>query len=123
MNSPDFSALVAGHRAYFRTGATRSAQWREAQLTALRAMMTDRAKDFHAALWTDLRRNRTDADLTDVTFLATEADHALSHLRQWMKPLSVNTPPALGSARAQVQFDPLGVGLIIGTWNYPLMLT
>jgi NAD-dependent aldehyde dehydrogenases len=22
-----------------------------------------------------------------------------------------------------VQFDPLGVGLIIGTWNYPLMLT
>lgn len=35
--------------------------------------MTDRAGDFHAALWTDLRRNRTDADLTDVKFLATEA--------------------------------------------------
>ena len=49
MSSPDFSALVARHRAYFRTGATRSAQWREGQLTALRAMMTDRAKDFHAA--------------------------------------------------------------------------
>jgi aldehyde dehydrogenase (NAD+) len=29
----------------------------------------------------------------------------------------------LGPARVQVQFDPLGVGLIIGTWNYPLMLT
>jgi hypothetical protein len=28
--------------------------------------MTDRAADFYAALWTDLRRNRTDADLTDV---------------------------------------------------------
>jgi hypothetical protein len=22
-----------------------------------------------------------------------------------------------------VRFDPLGVGLIIGTWNYPVMLT
>jgi aldehyde dehydrogenase (NAD+) len=31
--------------------------------------------------------------------------------------------PELGSARVQVQFDPLGVGLIIGTWNYPVMLT
>src|SRR5436190_13542328 len=123
MSTPDFSALVARHRAYFRTGATRSAKWREGQLTALRAMMTDRAEDFHAALWSDLRRNRTDADLTDVRFLATEADHALSHLRQWMKPVSVSTPPVLGRARAQVQFDPLGVGLIIGTWNYPLMLT
>jgi aldehyde dehydrogenase (NAD+) len=123
MSTLDFSALVARHRAYFRTGATRSAKWREGQLTAMRAMMTDRAEDFHAALWTDLRRNRTDADLTDVKFLATEADHALSHLRQWMKPLSVSTPPVLGPARVQVQFDPLGVGLIIGTWNYPLMLT
>ena|SRR5947209_58249 len=66
MSTPDFSTLVARHRAYFRTGATRSAQWREAQLTALRAMMTDRAEDFHAALWTDLRRNRTDADLIDI---------------------------------------------------------
>jgi aldehyde dehydrogenase (NAD+) len=123
MSTSDFSALVARHRNYFRTGATRTADWREGQLTALRAMMTDRAKDFHAALWTDLRRNRTDADLTDVKFLATEAEHALSHLRQWMMPLSVSTPAALGPAQVQVQFDPLGVGLIIGTWNYPLMLT
>src|SRR6266480_1929796 len=90
MSTPDFSTLVAGHRAYFRTGATRSAKWREGQLTALRAMM---------------------------------ADHALSHLRQWMKPVSVSTPPVLGPANVQVQFDPLGVGLVIGTWNYPLMLT
>src|SRR5205807_6040622 len=26
-------------------------------------------------------------------------------------------------ARVQVRFDPLGVGLIIGTWNYPVMLS
>jgi acyl-CoA reductase-like NAD-dependent aldehyde dehydrogenase len=84
MSTPDFSALVARHRSYFQTGATRSAQWRENQLNALRAMMTDRAEDFYAALWTDLRRNRTDADATDVKFLADEADHALSHVRQWM---------------------------------------
>src|SRR4051794_8533991 len=123
MSTPDFSALVARHRNYFRTGATRPVKWREDQLRALRAMMTDRAEDFYAALWTDLRRNRTDADLTDVKFLADEADHALSHLRQWMTPVPFSTPPLLGRARGQVQFDPLGVGLIIGTWNYPLMLT
>jgi hypothetical protein len=47
MSTPDFSALVTLHRTYFRTGATRSAEWREEQLTALRAMMTDRADDFY----------------------------------------------------------------------------
>jgi acyl-CoA reductase-like NAD-dependent aldehyde dehydrogenase len=123
MTTPDFSALVARHRAYFRSGATRSAEWREGQLAALRAMMTDRSEDFYAALWSDLRRNRTDADLTDVKFLADEAEHTLSHLRQWMKPVSVSPPQVLDPAHVNVQFDPLGVGLIIGTWNYPLMLT
>src|SRR6266516_5130608 len=98
MSTPNFSALVARHRAYFRTGATRSAQWREGQLTALRAMMTDRAEDFYAALWTDLRRNRTDADLTDVKYLVTEADHVLAHLRQWMRPAPFGTPPMLDPA-------------------------
>src|SRR6266566_5685084 len=96
MKTTDYPALVSRHRNYFYSGATRSVEWREAQLNALRAMMTDRAEDFYAALWTDLRRNRTDADLTDVKFLATEADHALSHLRQWMKTVSAGTPPVLG---------------------------
>jgi aldehyde dehydrogenase (NAD+) len=123
MSTPDFSGLVARHRSYFRTGTTRSVEWRESQLTALRAMMTERAEEFCAALWTDLRRNRADADATDVKFLADEADHALSHLRHWMKPVSVDAPRVLEPANVKVQFDPLGVGLIIGTWNYPLMLT
>src|SRR3954470_3484272 len=118
MSTPDFSALVARHRAYFRTGATRSADWREGQLTALKAMMTERAEDFHAALWTDLRRNRTDADLTDVKFLVGDADHALSHLREWLMPQKVSTPLLLKPAHTHVRFDPLGLGLIIGTWNY-----
>jgi aldehyde dehydrogenase (NAD+) len=123
MSTADFSTLVSRHRNYFRTGATRSAEWRETQLTALRAMMTDHAVDFYAALWADLRRNRTDADLADVKYLASEVDHALAHLREWMKPLKVSTPLVLAPARTQVRFDPLGVGLIIGTWNYPVMLT
>jgi acyl-CoA reductase-like NAD-dependent aldehyde dehydrogenase len=123
MTTTDFAALVSRHRNYFRTGATRSIDWRERQLAALRAMMTDRAEDFYASLWTDLRRNRTDADLSDVKYMITEADHALAHLREWMKPVPISTPPMFTPSDAQVRFDPLGVGLIIGTWNYPVMLT
>src|SRR3954463_8991 len=123
MGTTDFSAIAARHRNYFRSGATRPVEWRERQLSALRGMMTNHAEAFYAALWTDLRRNRTDADLTDVKFLANEADHVLAHFRQWMRPAPFGTPPVLEPARGQVQFDPLGVGLIIGTWNYPVMLT
>ena len=123
MNTIDYSSLASRHRNYFRTGATRSAEWRESQLAALQAMMTDHAEDFYASLWTDLRRNRTDADLIDVAYINGEAAHALSHLRSWMKPSPVSTPSMLAPSDAEVRFDPLGVALIIGTWNYPVMLT
>src|SRR4051794_25344104 len=123
MSTPDFTAIVARHRNYFQSGATRPVEWREGQLTALKAMMTERAEEFYAALWTDLRRNRTDADMTDVKYLVADADHALTHLRQWMKPQKISTPLVLKPAHTHVRFDPLGVGLIIGTWNYPVMLS
>src|SRR4051812_32399956 len=119
----DFSKLVADHRAYFLSGATRSTEWRESQLRALRSMIKDHAEDFYAALWSDLRRNRIDADLIDVKYTASEIDHVLAHLRRWMKPVPISTPYQLAPSHAEVRFDPLGVGLIIGTWNYPLMLT
>src|SRR5215469_11825605 len=123
MSTCDFGALVSRHRMYFQSGATRSAKWRRKQLIALRSMMKDHAEEFYASLWKDLRRNRVDSDWTDVKYITSEASHAVAHLRRWMKPLSVRTPLVLTPSRAQVRFDPLGVGLIIGTWNYPVMLT
>src|SRR2546430_15091827 len=69
---PDFSKLVADHRAYFLSGVTRSAEWRESQLIALRSMLKDHAEDFYAALWSDLRRNRIEADLVDVKCTTSE---------------------------------------------------
>src|SRR4029450_13179917 len=107
--SLDFGKLVANHRAYFLSGVTRSAEWRESQLIALRSMLKDHAEDFYAALWSDLRRNRIEADVKCTT---SEIDHVLAHFRRWMKPVPVNTPYQLAPSHAEVRFDPLGVGLI-----------
>jgi len=122
MAASDFEDLVAQRRKYFLSGKTRSIEWREAQLTALRALMIERAQDFFDALWTDLRRNRIDADLTDVKFVADEAAYALRHLRHWMRPKRERAPLIMRPGHVKVRFDPLGVGLIIGAWNYPIML-
>src|SRR5262249_6564203 len=123
MSTTDFGAFLSGHRKYFQSGATRPAKWREEQLIALRAMMKDHAEEFYGALWTDSRRNCIESDWADVKYISSEANHAIAQLRRWMKPLSVNTSLVLTPSRTRVRFDPLGVGLIIGAWNYPVMLT
>jgi aldehyde dehydrogenase (NAD+) len=119
----DPRSLLTRHRKYFLSGATRSIEWREKQLMALRLMMQEHAEDFYEALWSDLRRSRTEADWVDVKYMTSEIAHILEHLRRWMEPVPVGTPLMLTPSHATVQFDPLGVGLIIGTWNYPVMLT
>ena len=119
----NFSKLVADHRVYFLSGATRQVEWRESQLIALRSMLKDHAEDFYAALWSDLRRNRIEADLVDVKCTTSEIDHVLTKFRRWMKLLPISTPYQLAPSHGEVRFDPLGVGLIIGTWSYPIMLT
>jgi aldehyde dehydrogenase (NAD+) len=120
--STDIAKQLARHRDYACAGKTRPAEWRETQLEALEALMTEHAADFRAALWRDLRRNPLDADVADIKFVAREAAYVRRHLRRWMAPQRKATPLVLRPGHTEVRFEPLGVGLIIGAWNYPIML-
>src|SRR5664280_3785824 len=83
MTKPDYSVLVAQQREFFLSGATRPDSWRKAQLEAVKALFTENHDELCDALWKDLRRNVTDADLMDVAYCAKEADYALEHLAVW----------------------------------------
>jgi len=86
--------------------------------------MIDENRDaMYEALWHDLRRNRVDADLMDVDYNIREAEYALKHLHDWMKPVREPTPLLMEPGHVRVRRDPFGVSLIIGAWNEPYMLT
>jgi aldehyde dehydrogenase (NAD+) len=123
MSQPDYTQLVADQRAYFRAGNTRPLAWRTAQLNALKAMFRENRQAMFGALHEDLRRTPVDADLMDVEFCVRDADHALKHLHEWVKPEHVELPPVFEPGHAIVRHDPLGVALIIGPWNEPFELT
>ena len=69
------------------------------------------------------RERNSTGQVINETDLNGEIDYVLAHLRQWMTPVGVSTPLVVTPSRAEVRFEPLGVGLIIGTWNYPVMVT
>ena len=121
MPNPDYSALVAAQREFFLTGATRPASWRKAQLQAVKAMFTENRNELYDALWRDLRRNAFDAEMIDVGLSAKNADYVSEHLDRWMEPERVHTPLIFEPGHALIRRDPLGVTLIIGAWNEPLV--
>jgi len=122
-NVADYSKLVAAQRAYFKAGHTRPVEWRIEQLNAIKRMVDESRDAMYDALWHDLRRNKVDADLMDVDFNIREADYALEHLHQWVKPERIHTPLLMEPGHVRLRRDPLGVTLIIGAWNEPYMLT
>jgi aldehyde dehydrogenase (NAD+) len=113
---------VAGLRAGFRSGRTRSIEWRLNQLAAIVRMVAEHEADFARALGTDLGRSPGAAWFADLMVVTAEAKYALRHLRSWLKPTRVATPLGLKPARAWYEPEPLGVVLIIGPWNYPIQL-
>ena len=123
MAVPDYSGLVGRQREFFFSGATRPAAWRKTQLEAVKTLFTVHHDELCDALWKDLRRNANDADLMDVAYCAKEAEYALAHIDEWMKPQREPMPLVFEPGRIRVHRDPLGVTLIIGAWNEPFMLT
>jgi aldehyde dehydrogenase (NAD+) len=113
---------VAQLRATFRSGRTRPVEWRMAQLDAIVRMLSEREKDFARALEQDLGRGPVEAWLADLAPVTAEAKFAKKQLRSWLKPTRVKVPLSVQPGRAWYQYEPLGVALIIGPWNYPIHL-
>lgn len=110
-------------RTTYWTGKTRSYDWRRGQLLALQRMLDENYADFEAAMRTDLHKSVFESYATEIGFLQREISHALDHLAEWMQPQPAETPVFLQPGTSQVIFEPLGVALIMGAWNYPMQLT
>ncbi|HEY4018687.1 MAG TPA: aldehyde dehydrogenase family protein [Pseudonocardiaceae bacterium] len=118
----DAQGQVGRLRETFRSRRTRPIAWRRSQLQALRAMLTEQADDFHAALRADLGKSEAQARGAETGFVINEIDHTLANLDAWLTPEPADVPERLGGGEARVVREPLGVVLIIGPWNYPVHL-
>jgi aldehyde dehydrogenase (NAD+) len=110
-------------RQVFATGRTRDVRWRLAQLEAIERLCDEREADIAAALHADLGRPAVEAWLGDIASTKGEAVHARKHLKSWMRRRRQPVPLSQLPGRSWVQYDPLGVVLVIGPWNYPLYLS
>ena len=61
--------------------------------------------------------------MLDVLPTTLEINHAVAHVRRWMRPSKRRTELLFFSNSLQVQYQPKGVVGIIATWNFPLYLS
>lgn len=109
-------------RDYFASGATYGYAFRKRQLQNLKAALYRYEEELYAALHADLKKNKEESWITELGLVVSEINHALKNLRRWMKPQPVGTNLLNFPSKSYVLHEPLGVVLIIGTWNYPVQL-
>jgi aldehyde dehydrogenase (NAD+) len=123
---PEQQAQVAGVVARQRDAAdsrlAHPRRFRAAQLRALERLLREHEAELIGALASDLGKSATEARVSELELLRGEIDHAQLHLTEWMEPRHVRLPLALQPASAKVEARPLGLVLIIGAWNYPVLL-
>jgi aldehyde dehydrogenase (NAD+) len=116
------TAIPPRLRQTFRGGRTRPIEWRLQQLRAVEKMLKDNSAAFEKTLAADLGKPALEALAADIGFPKSEAAFAIKKLSTWMSAKSVAQPAAQRPGKSWVQYDPLGVVLIIAPWNYPVQL-
>jgi len=118
----ELSGLVETQRGFFDSGKTKDPDFRIAQLKLLQQVLVQNEPALYEALKLDLNKAKTEAYLSEIGLVIGELSHAIRHLRGWAKPRTVWTPTVHFPAVSRVHFQPLGVVLILGPWNYPVQL-
>ena len=121
--TPDIPATVRRLRDTFKTGRTRSVEWRKQQLLALEKMMVDNEGAVMEALEKDLGRSPFEAWLADIASTSGEAKDAAKNVKKWMRRKYRLLEMSQLPGRGWVEYEPYGTVLVIGAWNFPFVLT
>ena len=117
-----FKIILSRQKAYFRTGETKSYQWRVDQLTRMEKMLVEHQQEFFVALNMDFKTALPE-QVFEVHAPLGVINFTRASLAGWMEPEQVPIPKFLaGSGHSGViHRDPYGSVLIIGPFNGPLI--
>jgi len=122
INLAQIDQVFEQQQAFFKSGATRSYEFRIKQLNLIKALVKENEQAILDALKQDLGKHPLEAFSSEIGTVIQELHHSMDHLRQWMENVAVDTPLVHQPARTFIMHDPLGVVLIVAPWNYPFML-
>ena len=107
------------------SGENFSFEWRMQQLHSLQTMMRNHWDEICEALHEDLGKQKVEAVATELILVMNDLSFTMHNLKSWMKRRNVPSPGILFPSFSYIEPRPLRgpAVLIIGPFNYPILLT
>lgn len=109
-------------RVAFNCGRTRDINFRRDQLKKLYRLVDENGPLLVEALGNDLKKPSFEAKMIETCYILNDIRGVLHNLDKYTAPEKVSTSLVTAFDDAFILNEPYGVVLIIGTWNYPLMV-
>lgn len=119
----DIPAMVGEMRDAYASGVSRPIAVRLEQLRALLRLLEENESAILAALHKDLGRPKFESLYYDNILPISEVRACINHLYDWVAPDSAPFSLLTFPSTDEIYKEPLGTVLVIGTWNYPIMLS
>ncbi|XP_004486968.1 aldehyde dehydrogenase family 3 member F1-like [Cicer arietinum] len=106
-------------RKYYESGKTKESSWRESQLKGLRNFVIENEEEILKVLKKDLGKHHVEAFRDEVGTLKRSIDLAIKSFKKWMVGKEAKLPQIALLSSAEIVPEPLGLVLIISSWNFP----
>ncbi|MDQ0171386.1 aldehyde dehydrogenase [Paenibacillus tundrae] len=122
ISSYEVEEILQHQHEFFRSGATRSVDYRIEQLKRLKLAIQQYESQLIEALYQDLGKSEFESYTTEVGFMLDSITQTIKKVKKWVKPVKVKTQMALIGSKSYIIPEPYGSVLIIGPFNYPFQL-
>lgn len=122
MYNDTMANLIQKQKHFYRSGATRTYEYRLRQLKRLRDALVAHEKQIIDALKRDLNKSEFEAYSTEIGIVYEELKFTIKHLKSWMVPKKAKTALTHIGSKGRIIPEPYGTTLIIAPWNYPFQL-
>ncbi|KAE8657823.1 Aldehyde dehydrogenase family 3 member F1 [Hibiscus syriacus] len=119
----DLGKQIMEARESYRNGNTKPISWRRSQLQALKSFLLHYEVQIFRALNLDLGKHYVEAFRDEVGLLKKSVNLALENLNRWNASTKAKLPIIALLSYAELVPEPLGLILVISSWNFPLGLS
>ncbi|MDN6162188.1 MAG: aldehyde dehydrogenase [Atopostipes sp.] len=114
--------IIKDQKTFFGSNITKDLAFRLKHLRKLADLVEKKEAEIVEALSADLGKSYFEAYSSEIGYILESIHYTMKNLKKWAKPKRKRSPLFMPISKSKIHYEPHGIVLIIGPFNYPFQL-